>query len=333
MKRFSYIIETIIILAIVIVLSLFTGNPGYIDIDFHPFYFLILLITARYGSRKGSFSMLISAISYIIIYLDQAGYTNIQVLWEKCYQPLAFVAFWIFIGLIIDIDKKKIETLTREKRKQSKTLLEKENEIKHLIEINENISNELIVTDKSFNILFEKTKNLFSDDISTLYNAAYDLLIKTIQASKAYILYLDGDRYIIASSDNPVKDWRYYDANIQVIEQVRKSHEFIRFDTLDTHTITRNTPVFVGPIIHQDTDTLYGIIIVQELEFLNYNKNTYRTFINLCKWLGEILYFRTNHNLKIAPVRSSIDFNFLIAFGSSRDQIRDIVKKCIYNTE
>ena len=333
MKRFSYIIETIIIIAIVIALSILTGNPGYINVDFHPFYFLILLITTRYGYRKGSFSVLISAIAYIIIYLDQAGYTDIQVLWEECYQPIAFVAFWMFIGLLIDIDKQKIETLTKEKRRQSKILMEQENEIKHLIEINENISNELIVSDKSFNILFEKTKNLFSDDISTLYNAAYDLLIKTIQASKAYILYLDGDRYIIASSDDSVKDWRYYDANIQIIEQVRKSHEFIRFDTLDTHTITSNTPVFVGPIIHQATDTLYGLIIIQELDFLNYNKNTYRTFINLCKWLGEILYFRTNHNLTIAPIKSSIEFNFLVAFGSSRDNIRNIVKKCIYITE
>lgn len=332
MKQFSYIIEALFFLAIIIVISLLAGNPGFINSNFHPFYFVILLITIRYGYGKGAFSMLFSSIFYIFFYLAQRGYTEFYVFWEECYQPVTFVAFWMFIGLLVDIDKKKIENLTADKKRQLKSLLDKEKEIKTLNAINKNISNELITSDQSFNILFEKTKNLFTEDIMILYHAAHDILIKTIQASEAYILYLDGDRFIIASPDNVPKGWSYFDAHNQEIEQVRQSHEFLRLDTLDISLISSNTPVFVGPIIHQSTDTLFGLIIVQELDFLKYNKNTYRTFVNLCKWLGEILYFRTKHSLSVTPVKSSIDFNFLVDFGSNRNQINKIVKKCFLQT-
>ena len=304
------------------------GNPGFIDYNFHPFYFVILLITIRYGYGKGVFSMLFSSTFYIFFYIFQKGDINFHDLSEGCYQPVTFIAFWMFIGLLVKTDKKKIEKLTEEKRAQEKTLSHKEREIKKLDAINKNISKELITSDQSFNILFERTKNLFNEDIMLLYRSAYEILIKTIQASEAYILYLDGDRFEIAAPENPKKDWRYFETNKEEIEEVRKSHEFMRLDMMDSRSISSQTPVFVGPIIHQPTDTLFGLAIVQEMDLLKYNKNTFRTFVNLCKWLGEILYFRTKQNLDIVPVTRSTDFNYIVEFGSTRFQIKKKIEEC-----
>ena len=207
-------------------------------------------------------------------------------------------------------------------------MLDKERKIRKLNAINETISNQLITSDQSFNILFEKTKNFFNQDIMVVYHAAYEILIKTIQASEAYILHLEGNRFTLASPSNQNKNLSYFDIYKREIEEVRQSHQFLRLDKLDMNLVSSDTPVFVGPIIHQATDTLFGIIIVQELDLLHYNKNTYRTFVNLCKWLGEILYFRTQHNLTITPVMSRMDFDYIVDFGSSRLNIKKIVDEC-----
>jgi hypothetical protein len=329
MKQYSYIIEAILFLVVIVVIGFLTGNPGFIDYEFHPFYFVILLITIRYGYGKAIYSMLISGILYMFFCVNHREYINLHEIWENCYHPLTFLAFWMFIGLLVDIDKKKINYLEKLKIKQKIILSEKEEEIKKLNIINENISNELITSDQSFNILFERTKNLFNEDIMMLYKAAYEILVKIIQTSEAYILYLEGDNYEIATPENPQKDWRYFDTNNTEIEQVRKTHQFIRLDMLDEHSVSRQTPVFVGPILHQPTDTLFGIVIVQELDLQKYNKNTYRTFINLCKWMGEIMYFRKKQNLTIKPVKSDIDYEYLVEYGSNRLKIKEVLEEWI----
>jgi hypothetical protein len=327
MKRFSYIIEAILFLTAIIAVGYLIGDPGFINHEFHPFYFVILLITIRYGYGRGVYSMLLSGVLYTVFFLTQREYANIYEIIENCYQPLTFLAFWMFIGLLVDIDKKKIDYLTKIKIRHEKNLSQKAEEIKKLNIINENISNELITSDQSFNILFERTKNLFNEDIMMLYKAAHEILVKIIQTSEAYILYLEGDKYEIASPENPPKDWSYFDIHDKEIKEVRQSHIFIRLDMLDSHMITSQTPVFVGPIIHQSTDTLFGIIIVQELDLQKYNKNTFRTFVNLCKWMGEIMYFRTKQNLNIKPKKSDVDFKYIVEYGSARHKIKDILEE------
>jgi cupin superfamily acireductone dioxygenase involved in methionine salvage len=328
MKQYSYIVESIFFLAAIIVCGFLNGNPGFIGYDFHPFYFVILLITVRYGYGKGVFSMLFSSAIYILFYIFQGGDINFHDLSESCYQPIAFIAFWMFIGLLVKTDKNKINKLTEDNRQQEKTLSDKETEIKKLDSINKYLSKELITSDQSFNILFKRTKNLFNEDIMVLYGSAYEILIKTIQASEAYIIYFEGDRLEIAAPENPEKDRRYFEANKEEIEEVRKTHEFFRLDMIDSRSISNQTPVFIGPIIHQPTDTLFGLTIVQELDFLKYNQNTYRTFVNFCKWLGEIFYFRTKQKLDIKPIKRDIDYNYIIEFGSTRFQIRKKVEEC-----
>ena len=95
---------------------------------------------------------------------------------------------------------------------------------------------------------------------------------------------------------------------------------------LDENMVSDNEPVFVGPIIHEATDTLYGLIIVEELDFLKYNKNTFRTFKNLCKWVGEILYSRTRQSHGIVPQEIGNTFNYIAKFGTTQQQIRRIIE-------
>ncbi len=328
MKRFSNIIESIILFAGIILFGSILGNPGFVGYDLHPFYFVILLITIRYGYGKGFFSMFFSSFSYTIFFAINKGGLNIHDLSEDCYQPVLFLAFWMFIGLLVKFDKSKIQQLTELKTAQEKTISDKELEIQKINALNEKISSELIASPQSFNLLFERTKYFFSEDILYLYRASYEILMKIILATEAYILYINEGNLEIAVPENPTKELTDRISQSKEIEEVRTSHNFFRMDMSDNSAISNQTPVFIGPIIHQATDTLYGLIIVQELDLTEYNKNTFRTLMSLCKWLGEIFYFRSNQNLVIEPVDRKTDFNYIVKFGANRFQVNKIVKEC-----
>ncbi len=328
MKRFSYLIEAVILFAIIIVFGSLLENPGFVGYDLHPFYLVILLITIRYGYGKSFFSTFFSIFIYTIFFVLNKGSLNIHDLSEGCYQPVLFLAFWMFIGLLVKLDKTKIQELTEVKINQEKTISDKDIEIKKINALNEKISSELITSPQSFNLLFERTKFFFSEDIHYLYRASYEILMKIILAKEAYILYLNEDNLEIAAPEKPAKDLNDLMSQSKEIDNVRKSHEFFRLDMSESSSISNQTPVFIGPIIHQATDTLYGLIIVQELDLMDYNKNTFRTLMSLCRWLGEIFYFRSNQNLDIEPVDRKSDFIYITEFGANSIQINNIVKEC-----
>jgi hypothetical protein len=330
MKKFSFIIEPILFLIPIIACGFLIGSPGFIEYHFHPFYFVILVVTMRYGYGKGVYSMLFSITFFILFFVFEKGYSYIDFfeLWKRYYQPITFFVFWMFIGLLVNIDKKKITKLVEDNSKHRKALNNKLSEVKKLYTINENISKELINSDQSFSTLFDKTKNLFNDDINIIYDTAYELLIKIIQASEAYVLYIEGDRIEMVSPGNADLNKRYLNAHNNEIDEVIRSHKFTKIDMLNSSSISSQTPVFIGPIIHQQTDTLFGLLIVQELDYLKYNNNTFRTFVNLGKWLGEIFYFRTRLNLAIVPLKSGVEFDYLVEYGASRSKINVLVEEC-----
>jgi len=324
-KGISYIIEAIILYVIIMLIGFRLGNPGFVGYDFHPFYFVILLITLRYGYRKSIYTMILAGSLYSLFYILKSSHFNYYDLFDACYQPIAFLAFWLFLGLIVDLDKKKIITLSEEKKQLKQTISHGEAEIEKINSLNEKISEELSKSSKGFSTLFDTTKSLFNEDVMVLYRTAYDVLNKIIGTSKAYVFYLDDDDFKLAAPKDIKMDLTNL-VSSEKIDEVRKSHKFIRLDMQDENMISDNEPVFIGPIIHDATDTLYGLIVVEELDFLKYNKNTFRSFKNLCKWVGDILYFRTKQSNSIVPQENNNEFNYVVKFGTTQQQIREIVE-------
>ncbi len=327
MKQYSYIVETIILYGVVCLLGWRLGSPGFIGFNFHPFYFAILLITLRYGYWKSICSMIIACCLYIIFFLLEANLSSFYNFFDECYHPIAFLAFWMFLGFIVDLDKRKIIALNEKKEQLEHIISSRDTEIKKINNINENISEKLVKSNQGFNVLFHTTKNLFHEDISILYRTVYDVLVKVIETPKAYVFCLDGNHFKLAAPKEA--DTSSLLSN-KKIDDVRKQHKFFCIDMVEEDMVSHNEPVFMGPILHEATDTLFGLIVVEQLDFLKFNANTFRTFKNLCKWMGEILYFRSEQNRRILPQKEEInDFDYVVKFGSTQQEIRKIIHNAI----
>ena len=313
-NKINYVVEPALLLSIIISYGFLIGSPGFGEFDIHPYYLVILAFTIRYGYLKGIVSMLLSCAAFVAIFTFDNSYIALLEFRDGYDQIIAFTAFWMFIGLLVDVDKRKIKNLTTENIKHQAALLDNESKIEKLVEVNKKISDELISSDQSFNILFERTKNLFNEDIMSIYGAAFDILTRTIQATEAYILYIENDKFEIAFPADA--DMDYIDIHKELIERVKATQNFVRLDRQDSSLISKQSPVYVGPIIHESSGTLFGIIIVQEIDFLKYNENTFRTFVNLCHWMGEIFYFRTKQELEVAPINTNCEFDYQIERGT-----------------
>ncbi len=332
-RQFSFIIETVAFLSCILLVGYVQGNTAYIGYNLHPFYVVILLITMRYGYVKGLYSSLIAGGLYLFFYFISVDKTFLAGIREHGYFPIAFVAFGMFVGLLAELDKKKISSLGGTIAKLNERLSRREEETLQILSINAHLSDQLATSEKTFNILFQQTKNFYSEDIVQAYKAAYTILKQTIKATKAYCFSIEGNDFrLVCPMENEGDGQVFLRNNREKIEEIRKKHECIRIETLGDDEISDMTPVLLGPIIHYDTDTIYGLLAIEEIDFLDYNENTFLTFKNLCKWLGDILYFRTNQLAPITPsAKLDIKFNFLVEYGAPRATIHKIVEDCLLN--
>ncbi|GEM_PF-2503995 len=328
-KRFSSIVETLLFIAMVLGIGYASGNPAFIGVHLHPFYIIILLIASRYGYAKSLIAALIAGGTYLVFYFVRLGGVDLTGIWVNCYQPVAYVAFAMFVGLLVEVDKKKVKALNGDILHLNESLEFKQHNLDQVISLNANLSEQLTVTDKTFNIVFRETKGFYDQDIMSAYDAAYSVLSKIIKATKAFVFYLDGSELRLACPKGDHEDSKQFlQFNDARIEGLRQSHECMRLENDRDHDPLERAPLLIGPIIHRDTDTLYGILAIEEMDFLTYNENTFLTFKNLCNWLGDVLYFRLSiQQSPIANVENiHTEFDFLTDYGSSRQTIRELVE-------
>lgn len=350
-KRYSYLLETALFSGIVLAVGAVQGNAGFVGNDLHPFYFVILLMVIRYGYLKGFVSILSSGGLYFAFYLITLGgiqpadfgdaavvlakirASGFQVsdLWGPCYHPLAFLAFGMFVGLLIEEDKKKIAALQQTIARHEQAIDGQQQQTADILKINDELSNQIITSALSFNVLFQKTRPLLNEDTAGFYAAAYHLLRIILYRADGYIFHRDDGGLRCAYPDEDDTARQVLAQHAERLEAIIQYHQFFRVDMFGDEELTPSAPILAGPIFHQASDTVYGIIAVTTLDITCYNDNTYRIFRNFCRWLGDICYFREGHRAEEAPLlKTRREFAFLAEFGASKSEIQQLMQEAFH---
>lgn len=322
MKRYKYLLETLLFVFVVVAFGYYNGNPAFVGVTNHPFFLIILMISVRYGYLRGTVATTILAVAYLgFSYLTGKTPVSLESTWGHLRQPFFFYAFAMFVGLLVEIDKKKIQKTNALLLKYTDKISQKSTEITKILSINENISNQLTTVDQSFNVVFHNTKSFYDEDIMAVYRTAYDLLIKTVKATSAFIYILEGNRFKpFLPKEEEKEAGELIQTNHEAIEEIKNTQSFFRLDS--TPFVSESTPVYIGAVFHEKSGNLYGLMVVKDIDFMNYNESSFITFKNLCKWLGAVLYFRSHKAESIIPGdESAATFNYLVAYGASKNMI------------
>jgi polysaccharide biosynthesis protein PelD len=312
-KKNLFLAETVVFLLALLVFSFFIGNLGFIGVEIHPFYFYILIIVLRYGLRKGLPAIISAAVVYLCLYLVRVtgvtagdlaqprlffskifdGSFHVSALWRECYQPLAFILFGLSLGLLVSIDKKKIKTAEALVADQNEKIGKKDKEIKHILKINEDLSHQLINAEHSFNIVFDKTKTLFTDDIQQIFCSLYNIL-KIIIRGAVFYVYSINDKSLRCNYPEEARGEgiMLLINNKELIAESVKTFKFHYFKVVSKEDNDKAVPYFIGPIYHEASRNFFGLVIIREIDFMLFNENKLRTVRNLCRWVSEILYYK-----------------------------------------
>jgi len=184
------------VLGILILLGInyfwFHENPGFLGIHPHPYWFILLPITVRYGLIAGSVAGLTAfAVQlFILLYI----YSNITFVEAFYHHALIFLMVSLFIGFVSEIRRTEHVKLKNDFSHLESEFSNLLTEYNALVKYKEKKNSEIISQEDTFSSLYKAQEQVNTLDESKIYPALIQLLEKYLSVTSAAIYILSDDK-------------------------------------------------------------------------------------------------------------------------------------------
>ena len=295
----THVREGLMGVAIIVIINLlfFNDHLGFLDVNPHPFWIVVLPIAARYGFKAGSLTGLIAAITLIaMLKLNRPDLDIFDIVHTgHCLTPLLFVLAGIIIGEISEAQRKMFKEL----KDSFNNLYEMyQNLSKRYEAINtakQELDSRIITQEHTISSLFKKAQNFKSLSENEIYPSALTLLKDSIfsEASSIYLL-SDNKLKLVASSD--IQEGKEHLKEISssegIMGEVISSGETISINTMitsDEFTADSNSEIIISAPIFNSKDNILGVLNVEKLPFVKFNPQAVRITSLIADWCGDAL--------------------------------------------
>ena len=293
--RFSYLWEILLLFSIVLGIDhYFFNGDRFWEVQLHPFFFIVVLISVQYGTNKGLITAVLSTVFLLAGNLPKQALSQdlFEYLFYISYRPMLWVALAILLGGFRDKYYRNLESAQEKliaKEKQADEfcraykLLDKE---RNRLEIN--LTSQLNSV-PLFNKIAEKTKTL---DPGEIFNSLLDITQAHIKPEKCSWFKLKNYKLELASQKGWKEEDRYFDSfspPSRLYQEVIENKQFLSVTNSQDEPFLMEQGVLAGPIYSRDTGKVYGMIKIENMGFLGLNLTVLETFKGLCEWLGKLL--------------------------------------------
>lgn len=288
--KYLYLIFTAgaLILLWVVNITLYAENPGFITIAPHPYFIIVIFISALYGYAKAMVSVGIVSLTYFIclmIHIVAVNESFSRFFQYSYFNPfIIFLVFGTIIGMISDRYRKYLHDAGEELSKNNERLEELYNEIKILQTQNSNLKNKLLDEKELVTTLYNIAKKLNTLEFTGLYNAILEMLAEIIDAEKGAVFVIQGDKLLLCSSIG-YKSFEEPKIKQEILKNVIEKKSTLSLKDMDSLQKKGKEDIFIcGPLCLGSMGEVIGIVIIQELAFIKYTPLTLRMFSLICDW-------------------------------------------------
>ena len=126
MKHFSYLIETIVLLAALTLINfIWVGdNPGFFGISPHPYWIVVIAISVKYELKQSLIAAFLSSLSYSVFLFLSHEISPAEYFMFEAFKPvLLFMIFSTLIGKVRSGQVQKLNKTRNEKKRIKNDLI------------------------------------------------------------------------------------------------------------------------------------------------------------------------------------------------------------------
>lgn len=290
MKKYVVLYEVPLLYALVYAFNqvFYPDLPGFIGINPHPFWGVILLFALRYGTGAGFYSGVCGA----ALFFASTWFEGERFLFDDTtffFEPFLFVIMGTLCGYTVQWYKSQIAFLTQE----TTGLQEREQKLIEEHKFQQSIISELekrIVTRISTLIhLYEGARKLESSLSEEVYKAALGFSLKILEAQAGAIYLLEKGKLIVKETVGWETDnsWpRELDPFEGLAGRAFASGKLTTIrDVLGTEKAEASADCLMAGVLKRgESGDPIGVMCIQRLPFLHFNNANINIFSFLTQW-------------------------------------------------
>ncbi|MCP4754702.1 MAG: hypothetical protein GY866_27800 [Proteobacteria bacterium] len=290
--RVTSIVETAVFLVFVTLFSyVFSDGSRYFYFSPHPYWIIVLLVIVQYGTNEGLASSLLATLFLLAWNLPEQRVSEdmFDYLITITYRPFLWLIASVVLGEIrlrhvrqkIEVERELSETTERE-QSITKAYL-------HLKEIKENLETRIASQLQGSLDTYQALKSIESLKPVRILMGVGDM-VETVVSPDKFSVYSFGENgFEVVTS----KGWQEEDTYSRRIvedspiyeELVGKRRVLCSVNKKDAK-ILDGEGIMAGPLIDPHSGSVFGLLKVEVLDFMDLTVTSIETFKILCEWAG-----------------------------------------------
>lgn len=290
--RLNAIYETIGFLLFMTFIAYVFGIEGnYRNVVPHPFWIIVLLMSVQYGAAEGLFA---AALCTLFLYLGSFPLQNpTETAFDYQVRLIKLPFLWFLVAYVLGAIRNKLEkgkeTLqaeTEKAKEEARVIAEAYDVVKTS---NENLAIHLVAQQKTFAGTYESFKNLsFLNPVEIIFGL--DEIVQVILDPKKFSVYALGPNGLESATSRGWKEsdtyLRRFTSSSPLYDLVVNHRRVVCVVNEDDAKALGEEGVLAGPLINPSTNEVFGMLKIEDMEFLDINLSTIEIFKILCKLIG-----------------------------------------------
>jgi hypothetical protein len=294
-SKFTFLTEVILLLAAVLAVDYyFFAGDRFGEVHPHPFFFIVLLVSVQYGTTQGLVAALIATATLVTGNLPAQTFSEsmYDYILRTFHQPVIWIVSSVIFGGFRDRYIEEKITLQK-KCDHSQRQVEIFSKACEISDIERKRLETHVSGQSSFLLSLHQTAlNVGAVGADQVFDNILEITQRVTKSKKCswYVLdnaVLESNSQFGWEMDAPYT--RAFNALSPLFEQVIRHKRILSITNPEDEEVLDGQGMLAGPIIHPGTKKVYGMLKIEQMDFLSLNAQSLQTFNQLCEWLGTLL--------------------------------------------
>ncbi|MDH5393520.1 MAG: GAF domain-containing protein [Gammaproteobacteria bacterium] len=288
------LLEVVVILAATLVLDyFFFGGTRFRQIEPHPYWVLVLLMSAQYGTRTGLITAL--AASLVLVLGNVPDRALEQDLHQWFFMLFKLPILWLIASVIIgEISFRHINAsmhLNRQLEDYAQRQATLSDSFDEINEIKEKLEIRLAGQSRTIRKTLKAAREMESLEPRQVLERAQNLIASMLEPDKFSIYLLADDQLQLAfehgwtETDNFVRD---FDSESPLFKSVIRERNVLCIADPADEAVLKQQGLLAGPLIMPESGELFGMLKIEQQSFSQLSLNTIKDFNSIREWIGAV---------------------------------------------
>ncbi|MGE3624059.1 MAG: hypothetical protein AB7H77_09360, partial [Bdellovibrionales bacterium] len=290
----SAIIETLVFLIAAVLIDLMFGDGvRFINMQLHPFWIIVLVVTVQYGPVEALISAILASAFLLVGNMPEQSMS--ETMYEYILRATLTPFLWVVTALVLG----SIRARQREEKKNLLNQLWKSEQAAAAIVENYKAAKqskerlELRLAEERCSVLtvYEVARTLETLDPNEAM-AGVEKLVRVALNPKKFSLYRwKNNALALDTAYDWSKDDNYehrFTAGSMLTRRVLRDNQVLSIVREDDEKILAGQGMLAGPIVDESTGAIFGMLKIEEIGFTDLGIRTHEVFRLVCTWIARV---------------------------------------------